>query len=147
MRSRVPDTRRCGSSATVPCGSRSRRESANSELESELRWRGHARTRICPASTLDRTPSPSPRRSTRPAIATACPTSSSKQWPAARPGETGLVVPPRNVEALTAAIDALAASPEWPAELGARGRRVVEREYDVRQCAAQFVGLVESAYA
>ena len=64
-----------------------------------------------------------------------------------RPGETGLVVPPRNVEALTAAIDALAARPEWHAELGARGRRVVEREYDVRQCAAQFVGLVESAYA
>jgi glycosyltransferase involved in cell wall biosynthesis len=66
---------------------------------------------------------------------------------AVRPGETGLVVPPRNVEALTAAIDALAARPEWHAELGARGRRVVEREYDVRQCAAQFVGLVESAYA
>jgi glycosyltransferase involved in cell wall biosynthesis len=66
---------------------------------------------------------------------------------AVREGETGLVVPPRNVEALATAIDALATRPGWHAELGARGRRVVEREYDVRQCAAHFARLVESAYA
>jgi glycosyltransferase involved in cell wall biosynthesis len=66
---------------------------------------------------------------------------------AVRQGETGLVVPPRNVEALAAAIVALAAQPRWRAELGARGRRVVEQEYDMRQCARRFAALVESAYA
>jgi glycosyltransferase involved in cell wall biosynthesis len=66
---------------------------------------------------------------------------------AVRQGETGLLVPPRNVEALAAAIDALATRPRWHVELGARGRRVAEREYDVRQCAARFAQLVESAYA
>lgn len=66
---------------------------------------------------------------------------------AVRQAETGLVVPPRNVEAITAAIAALAAQPGWRAELGARGRRVVEREYDMRQCAGRFAQLVESAYA
>jgi glycosyltransferase involved in cell wall biosynthesis len=66
---------------------------------------------------------------------------------AVRQGETGLVVPPRDVEALAVAISALAARPEWRAELGARGRRVAEREYDVQHCTGRFAGLVESAYA
>jgi glycosyltransferase involved in cell wall biosynthesis len=66
---------------------------------------------------------------------------------AVRQGETGLVVPPRDVDALATAIGALSSRPDWRAELGARGRRVVEREYDVRQCASRFAGLVESAYA
>jgi glycosyltransferase involved in cell wall biosynthesis len=64
-----------------------------------------------------------------------------------RQGETGLVVPPRSVEALAAAIVELAARPDWRAELGARGRRVVEHEYDMHRCAGRFARLVESAYA
>jgi glycosyltransferase involved in cell wall biosynthesis len=48
---------------------------------------------------------------------------------------------------LTRAIEALAARPAWRAELGASGRRLVEREYDLRRCAGRFASLVESAYA
>jgi glycosyltransferase involved in cell wall biosynthesis len=66
---------------------------------------------------------------------------------AVRDGDTGLVVAPRNVDALQGAIEAMAARPEWPAVMGARARRVVEREFDVRQCAGVFAGLLETAYA
>ncbi len=66
---------------------------------------------------------------------------------AVRQGKTGLVVPPRNVEALATAIAALTTQPIRRIEMGARGRGVVEREYDVRQCAGYFAALLESAYA
>ena len=66
---------------------------------------------------------------------------------AVKDGETGLLVESRDVASLTRAIAALAARPEWRAELGASGRRVVEQQYDLRRCAARFASLVESAYA
>jgi len=64
-----------------------------------------------------------------------------------RHGETGLVVPSRDVDALSRAIEQLAARPEWRAAMGRRARRIVEREFDVRQCAGAFARLLENAYA
>jgi glycosyltransferase involved in cell wall biosynthesis len=46
-----------------------------------------------------------------------------------RPGETGLLVPPGDVNALAAAIEALRADPERAAMLGRAGKRHVEREF------------------
>jgi len=64
-----------------------------------------------------------------------------------RHGETGLIVPSRDVDALSRAIEQLAARPEWRAAMGRRARRIVEREFDLRQCAGVFAGLLENAYA
>ena len=48
---------------------------------------------------------------------------------AVRPGETGLLVPPHDVEALAAAIAALAADPLQRARMGRAGRERVERHF------------------
>lgn len=64
-----------------------------------------------------------------------------------RHGTTGLIVPPRDAEALRRAIELLAARPEWRAAMGAQARRVVEHEFDLQRCAGVFADLVEHAYA
>jgi glycosyltransferase involved in cell wall biosynthesis/protein-tyrosine-phosphatase len=46
-----------------------------------------------------------------------------------RPGETGLLVPPRDVRALASACLDLAANREWADMLGTRARRLVEAEF------------------
>jgi glycosyltransferase involved in cell wall biosynthesis len=46
-----------------------------------------------------------------------------------RPGVTGLLVPPHNVEALAEAIAALAADPARRAGMGRAGRELIEREF------------------
>jgi glycosyltransferase involved in cell wall biosynthesis len=48
---------------------------------------------------------------------------------AIRPGMTGLLVPPHDVEALAEAIAALAADPQCRARMGRAGRQLVERQF------------------
>jgi glycosyltransferase involved in cell wall biosynthesis len=50
-------------------------------------------------------------------------------------GETGLLVPPENTEDLAAAISRLAREPRLAAEMGAKGRQLVEEHYGLDQCA------------
>lgn len=47
-------------------------------------------------------------------------------------GETGLLIPPGDAEALAAAVEALLADPERAAEMGERGRRRAAERFDVR---------------
>jgi len=48
---------------------------------------------------------------------------------AIRPGVTGLLVPPHDIEALAEAIAALAADPQRRARMGQAGRQLVERHF------------------
>ena len=65
-----------------------------------------------------------------------------------RPGgpgeETGLLVPPGDVAALTRAIAALARDPERRRAMGRAGRLLVERDFAEERVAAQTLGLYES---
>jgi len=47
-------------------------------------------------------------------------------------GETGLLIPPGDAEALGAAVEALLADPERAAEMGERGRRRAAERFDIR---------------
>lgn len=59
-------------------------------------------------------------------------------------GESGLLVPERDVEAMAAAIDALLACPErWPA-MGLAGRRHVEQHFDNARLADRLVAIYQS---
>ncbi len=62
-------------------------------------------------------------------------------WPgcrdAVRPGETGLLVPPGDVDALTSALRGLIDDPERRRSFGSAARRLAEREFDVRAVAAR----------
>jgi glycosyltransferase involved in cell wall biosynthesis len=66
---------------------------------------------------------------------------------AVRDGETGLLVPPGDARALARAIRTLAASPALRAELGRRGRALVEREFELGTCTRRLHALLETAYA
>jgi glycosyltransferase involved in cell wall biosynthesis len=55
-----------------------------------------------------------------------------------------VVVPPEDVEALTAAVARLTANPALRAELAARGRPYVEQHFDRRRLAERYLGLLES---
>jgi glycosyltransferase involved in cell wall biosynthesis len=59
-----------------------------------------------------------------------------------RDGETGLVVPPDDPEALADAIARLAADPQLRLRLGRQGRTLVERQHDQRINAQRVVGLL-----
>jgi glycosyltransferase involved in cell wall biosynthesis len=58
-----------------------------------------------------------------------------------RPGETGLLVPPRDIAALAAAIATLAADPGLRRRMGAAGRGLVEREFAEAIVARQTLAL------
>lgn len=58
-----------------------------------------------------------------------------------RPGETGLLVPPRDVAALAEAIAALAADPARRQAMGAAGRRLVETEFAEEGVARETLAL------
>ena len=62
-------------------------------------------------------------------------------------GETGLVVDAGAPAALADAIASLAAAPDRRARMGRRGRRAVEREFDLAQCGDVFADLLGGAYA
>lgn len=58
-----------------------------------------------------------------------------------REGETGLLVPPRDSEALAAAITSLLSDPERRRQMGLAGRRRAERLFDQRKIFAQVEGV------
>jgi glycosyltransferase involved in cell wall biosynthesis len=53
-------------------------------------------------------------------------------------GETGLLVPPRDPHALTAALDRLRTDPDLCRKLGDRGREVVMERFSLEQMAAEI---------
>lgn len=64
-----------------------------------------------------------------------------------RPGETGLLVPPRDIDALAAAISALARDPARRQAMGNAGRRLVEREFSEEVVSRQTLALYRAALA
>ncbi len=62
-----------------------------------------------------------------------------------RPGETGLLAPPRDVEALAEAIAALAGDPERRRAMGQAGRALVERDFAEAIVARQTLALYRAA--
>lgn len=61
-----------------------------------------------------------------------------------RDGETGLLVPPDDADALTTALERLAADAELRLRMGAAGRAVVEKEHDAARNLAQLLALTRS---
>lgn len=62
----------------------------------------------------------------------------------ARPGESGMLVPPHDVAALAEAIAALARDPERRQRLGERARALVEREFGEERVARQTLALYQA---
>ena len=50
-----------------------------------------------------------------------------------RDGQTGLLVPQRNPTALADALERLLANPALRVRLASNGRRLIEKEFDIRQ--------------
>jgi glycosyltransferase involved in cell wall biosynthesis len=61
------------------------------------------------------------------------------------PGETGLLVPPRHVNELAAAIAALAGDPARRKAMGRAGRALVEREFDENKVARETLAVYDAA--
>jgi rhamnosyl/mannosyltransferase len=78
----------------------------------------------------------------KPLVTTALPTGVAA---VNRDGVTGLVVPPGDVGALHDALAALLASPSRRADLGAEGRRVLEREYTAALMGQRYEALYREA--
>jgi glycosyltransferase involved in cell wall biosynthesis len=62
-----------------------------------------------------------------------------------RPGETGLLVPPRDVEGLADAIAALAGDPMLCKAMGRAGRELVERDFDEDIVARETLAVYDAA--
>jgi len=62
-----------------------------------------------------------------------------------RPGETGLLMPPRQVNELAAAIAALAGDPARRKAMGRAGRALVEREFDENIVARETLAVYDAA--
>jgi L-malate glycosyltransferase len=60
---------------------------------------------------------------------------------AVRDGDTGILVPPRDPEALAVAIIGLAAAPDRARAMGRRARRFVQEHYEWRMCVEMMEGL------
>jgi glycosyltransferase involved in cell wall biosynthesis len=60
-------------------------------------------------------------------------------------GETGLLVPPGDVQPLAAAMVQMLSDPAAAAAMGQRGRRRVERYFSARKQAADHIALFERA--
>lgn len=65
---------------------------------------------------------------------------------AVRDGENGLLVPPNDPFALTAALGALIDSPHRRRQFGLSARATVETEYGLAECAARFCDALEGHY-
>ena len=61
-------------------------------------------------------------------------------------GETGLLVPPRDPQALAAALDALGRRSAVRHRLGDNARARAEREFELGACTERFLGVMELAY-
>ena len=66
---------------------------------------------------------------------------------AVRDGHTGLLVPPGDAASLRSALRMLGNDVLFRAALARAGRRLVEREYDIRHSTATFAGVLAEAYA
>lgn len=62
-------------------------------------------------------------------------------------GDTGLLVPPGDVTALRRALETLADAPDLRERIGAAGRRLVERRYELGGCAERVHLHMERCYA
>ncbi len=62
-----------------------------------------------------------------------------------RPGETGLLVPPRDIEGLADAIAALASDPMRRKAMGRAGRALVERDFDEDIVARETLAVYDAA--
>jgi glycosyltransferase involved in cell wall biosynthesis len=62
-------------------------------------------------------------------------------------GETGLLVAPEDDRALADALEQVARRGDLARDLARRGRRLVERRYDVSVCARRFTETLAAAYA
>ena len=60
-------------------------------------------------------------------------------------GRAGLVVPPKDPEALAAAVARLLQDREAAARLGSTGRRLIEQRYDLRETVAAYLALCRGA--
>ena len=63
---------------------------------------------------------------------------------AVRPGTTGLLVPPGDIEGLAAALAALAADPARRVSMGEAGRALIEREFAEEGVARATLALYEA---
>jgi glycosyltransferase involved in cell wall biosynthesis len=65
-------------------------------------------------------------------------------------GETGLLIPPRDSDALAGALERLLVDPEWAKEMGARARGHVEANYSLdrfgRELNAIYEELIEKKF-
>jgi len=77
----------------------------------------------------------------RPIVATDVPGCREAVWP----GETGLLVPPGNPDALARAIAALAADPARRRTMGQAGRALVERDFAEAIVARETLALYRAA--
>lgn len=62
-------------------------------------------------------------------------------------GQTGILVPPGEEQALTSGLELLALKPDLREELGRNARALVERDYEVGRCTERLYQLLEKAYA
>src|SRR5207237_2010813 len=62
-----------------------------------------------------------------------------------RPGETGLLVPPHDVDALAEALAALAGDPERRRAMGQAGRALVEREFGEDEVGRRTLALYQES--
>lgn len=66
---------------------------------------------------------------------------------AVRDGETGLLAPPGDIDALAAHLSRALGDPALCARLGAAGRAHVEAVFDIRRCAARLEGIYDGLIA
>jgi glycosyltransferase involved in cell wall biosynthesis len=65
---------------------------------------------------------------------------------AVRDGETGVLVPAGNRDAIVAALTRLGRDPELRAALGASARGTVEKQFDLRRCTRRLASVLREAY-
>ena len=63
-----------------------------------------------------------------------------------KPGKTGLLVSPGNINMLAQSITLLAKYPDLRQQLGRNGRFLIEQQYDVNICSARFCDLLADTY-
>lgn len=62
-----------------------------------------------------------------------------------RPGETGLLVPAGDNEAMASALLSLLETPEKASQMGRNGRRLIEQNYDLEKTLSEYISLYETA--